>query len=53
MKKLLLILIATAALGGCASQQPLSMKNDWRTGTDQTPYRSISTVLICDDCNLQ
>ena len=53
MKKLLLILIITATLGGCASPQPLGMRNDWRTGTDQTPYRSIPTALICDDCNLQ
>ncbi|MBP9714753.1 MAG: hypothetical protein KBD60_13885 [Sterolibacterium sp.] len=53
MEKLLLILIITVTLGGCASQQPLSMKNGGRTGTDQTPYRSGPIALICDDCNLQ
>jgi hypothetical protein len=52
MKKLLLTILAVATLGGCASQQPLNMSNDWRTGTDQTPYRSIPTALICDDCKL-
>lgn len=52
-EKLLLILITTATLGGCTSQWPLSMRNDWRTGTNQTPFRSIPTALICDDYNLQ
>lgn len=53
MKKLFLILAVFAALGGCASQQPLSMNNDWRTGTDQSPYRSIPTALLCDGCALR
>lgn len=55
MKRFLLTLLAAAALGGCATQprdEPLSMANDWRTGTDQTPYRSLEPVLVCDGCRL-
>jgi uncharacterized lipoprotein YajG len=52
MKPLLLIALAAAILGGCAKQPTVqtTMYNDWRTGTDYTPYRSIPSVLYCDDC---
>ncbi len=50
MKKILILAVATI-LGGCvAQQQPINMRNDGRTGSDQTPYRSIPAVLICDGC---
>lgn len=53
MKKLALSLVAAIMLAGCATQQQLNMKNDWRTGTDQSPYRSIAPAIICDDCAVQ
>lgn len=53
MKRLVLACLVVAALAGCAAQPaPLTMHNDWRTGTDYSPYRSIPTVLHCDDCRL-
>jgi len=50
MKKLLFMILAAVALNGCASQAPSGMKSDWRTGTDQSPYRSIPTAIVCDAC---
>lgn len=54
MKPLLFVALAAAVLAGCANQAPapVSLHNDWRTGTDYSPYRSIPTVLHCDDCRL-
>lgn len=56
MKRFLLAWALMTLLAGCATQtvpQKITMENDWRTGTDQTPYRSIPTVLLCDDCRYQ
>ena len=52
MKKLLNIsaFAALVALSGCASPPGNSMVEDQRTGTDYSPYRSIPSVLLCDDC---
>lgn len=54
MKTIWLALCVGAVLSGCAVQKavqaPVSMGNDWRIGTDQTPYRSIAPVLLCDGC---
>lgn len=51
MKPLALSLLAAIVLSGCATEPTsLSIYNDPRVGTDQTPYRSIAPVLLCDDC---
>lgn len=50
MIRVLFIVLCAASLAACASQQPLTIKNDWRTGTDQTPYRSLAPAIVCDDC---
>ena len=51
------ILLALAALAvafmtiGCATGSgKTSKRTDGRTGTDASPYRSVPTVILCDDC---
>ena len=51
-KYILFSVFAAWVLGGCATQAQVSMRNDWRTGTDQSPYRSVSPAIVCDDCRL-
>ena len=42
-----------ASASGCATHTPKpSMANDWRTGTDHTPYRSVPAAIQCDGCEL-
>lgn len=45
---------AVALLAGCAMKpaEP-SMRTDWRTGTDHSPYRSIPAAIQCDDCRYE
>jgi len=51
MKRFILASVVIACLGGCAAaSRPISMENDWRTGTDHTPYRSIAPAIQCDSC---
>jgi hypothetical protein len=54
-RKYILLAVFTAwVLGGCATRaQKVNMRNDWRAGIAQSPYRSISPVIVCDDCKLQ
>lgn len=50
-KYVLSAVLAALALGSCAIQeQTVTMRNDLRTGTDESPYRSIAPVVVCDDC---
>ncbi len=56
MKRILLSLAAviSAFLCGCAARpQDATAQNDWRAGTDYSPYRSIPVVLQCDDCRYE
>lgn len=53
MRAAIMIMLAVMGLAGCASQpvvEPITMYNDWRVGTEQTPYRTIAPVLICQGC---
>lgn len=46
----IMTIAALSAMGGCATRPEPSMRNDWRTGTDYTPYRTIPAAIQCDDC---
>lgn len=50
MKTLLVTLLATAVICGCATKQPEPA--DPRVGTELTPFRSIPAYIECGDCNL-
>lgn len=45
--------ILLVGVPACSTQTPKpSMGNDWRTGTDHTPYRSVPAVIQCDGCEV-
>ncbi|WP_022978935.1 hypothetical protein [Ideonella sp. B508-1] len=49
----IITLAALGALGGCATKQELTMRNDPRVGTDFSPYRTIPAAIQCDDCRYE
>ncbi|WP_156443848.1 hypothetical protein [Burkholderia savannae] len=50
MKRLILVVLAVVTIAGCAESKPITMHNDWRSGTNQSPYRTVPTALICTSC---
>ena len=53
MRKLLSLFFAVALVGCASAPEPMATqasKEDWRAGTDYSPYRSISPVIVCDEC---
>lgn len=50
----LLTLMAAMFSSGCATHDhAVTIFNDWRTGTEFSPYRSIPAAIQCDDCRYQ
>lgn len=53
MKKLLLVILVVGLVGCAAAPAKVTMENDWRTGTEYSPYRSSDAVLQCSDCRYE
>ncbi|HHV7523723.1 TPA: hypothetical protein ACUNF5_005248 [Burkholderia orbicola] len=50
MKRLILAVLAVVTIAGCVDPKPITMRNDWRSGTSQSPYRTVPSALICTSC---
>lgn len=51
MKRLALAVALLVAMTGCVTTPaPVTIRNDPRTGTEHSPYRSVPVVIQCDDC---
>jgi hypothetical protein len=54
MKRILFFAAAAALVvtAGCATKAPpeLTMRDDPRAGTEDSPYRSMPVAIQCDDC---